>query len=318
MSLSAVDAKAMDNGLSNVFSPALILSVGGGKGGVGKSTVAAGVAGLMAASGKRVILVDADLGGANLHLFVGVRYPEKNLNDFLAGRITDLRETLITTRIPGVQLISGVNGIHESTNLRHLQKQKLLAAFKSLEADVVIIDVGAGADEDNTDFHSLSENGIIVITNEPTSVENAYSFLKNSVIRLLLREFALNDAVKALIEEGVSPRRGDFIPLGRIIEGIMAADNKAGKRAQEVLMSHHPRLIVNMVKRPSDVSVKDSFTKIVKRFLDIDMVYVGYVVYDETVSRSVKQIIPITEYPDAPSVDCLRAISKNLISLEGR
>jgi flagellar biosynthesis protein FlhG len=308
----------MDYGLSTVFPSALILSVGGGKGGVGKSTVAAGVACLLAASGKRVILVDADLGGANLHLFVGVRYPEKTLNDFFSGKVSSLKDILLPTRVPGLQLISGANGISEITNLRHVQKQKLISAFKALEADVVIIDVGAGADEDNTDFHSLAENGIIIITNEPTSVENAYSFLKNGLIRRLLREFTLNSAVKAIINESLDPSRGEFIPMGRIVDQIMAADPKAGKRAQEILMTHHPRLIVNMVKQPGDVSVKDSFQKIVKRFLNIDLVFVGYVVYDETVSLCVKQIVPITTYPDAPSVDCLRSIAKNLIALEGR
>ena len=305
----------MESGHSDAASNARTITVGGGKGGIGKSTVAAGIACQLAILKKRVILIDADLAGANLHLSMGVRYPEKGLNDFISGSASDIREILIGTPFPGVRLISGAGSIHEMTNPRFFQKQKLLSAFQGLPADYVVIDVGAGADEDNTDFFSLSNHGIVIITNEPSSVENAYSFLKNSIIRKFLRLFALNEKVRDAIITCANPKKGGVRKIEEIIAKVAEFDPEAGKTLRETHASFRPCLIVNMVRSKFDVQVEANFRTIVKNFLGLRMTYIGYIVYDETVPASIKRITPLSAFPDASSVRCLNAITRNLLAL---
>src|SRR3972149_1436206 len=84
-----------------------IWSVGGGKGGIGKSIATANIGCALAGRGKEVLLVDADLGGANLHTYFGIKFPPMGLDDFLAGRAEGLAEVAIPTGVEGLRLISG-------------------------------------------------------------------------------------------------------------------------------------------------------------------------------------------------------------------
>jgi flagellar biosynthesis protein FlhG len=289
--------------------------VGGGKGGIGKSTVAAGIACQLSNLKKEVILVDADLSGANLHLSMGIRYPEKGLNDFISGTVQDLSDIIINTSYPNVRLISGAGSQPEITNLRLLQKQKLLTLLKSLSADYVVIDVGAGADQDNTDFFSLSNHGIVIITNEPSSVENAFSFLKNSILRKFLRLSALNEKLRESILTLSNPKKGGVNRIPELLERIGAIDPECTKSLLEAHRSFRPCLVVNMVRSKFDVQVEANFRAIVKSYLGIHLAYIGYIVYDETVPASVRKIVPLSASSEAPSVRCLSAITRNLVAL---
>lgn len=306
----------MAPGLSSIFSGARIISVGGGKGGVGKSTLAAGIACHLAMLKRRVVLVDADLGGANLHLCMGVRYPDRNLNDFLSGAAPDLAQILISTPFPSVRLLSGAGSLHELTNPRFAQKQKMLSAFRALDADYIVVDVGAGADEDNTDFFSLSDNGIVVLTNEPTSVENGYSFLKNSLLRAFVKLFPARDDLRDEIRRYADPRDGTTRTIDDLLGRIAGIDPEAEKRMRNQLTRFSPRLVLNMVRTQTDVGIAEGFRKIVMTYLGISVTYVGYVVYDDHVPSCIRRIVPLCLTPDAPAVQCLSAITRNLLSLE--
>src|SRR3989339_1095346 len=306
----------MEHGLSAFFPSSRIITIGGGKGGVGKSTVAAGIAIQLAELKKQVILVDADLGGANLHLCMGIRYPERSLSDFISGAIPDIHNVVINTPVPLVRLISGASGIYGLTNPSFSHKHNMLSGFKKLNADYIIVNVGAGSDENNIDFFSLAENGIIVVTNEPTSIENAYGFLKNSLLRKLVRLFTADQTVCGIIKNFSNPKKSGFNRIEHLIEKVRAVNPRYGKMADEIHLRYHPRLVVNMVKNADDVGVEASFKKIAKKYLNIDMVYVGYVVYDHAVEKCIKNIQPISHYRESDAYACLRAIAKNISVLE--
>jgi flagellar biosynthesis protein FlhG len=306
----------MENGLSKIFPSAKIITVGSGKGGVGKSIVAAGIACQMSGFNKQAVLIDADLSGANLHLSMGIRYPEKNLNDFLSNTVPSINDILLETPFPNVKLISGASGIYELANPRNFQKQKMVESFLQLETDYMIIDLGAGADKDKTDFYSLSEHGIVVLINEPTSVENAYSFLKNSIIRKLLGLFSKNKAVKEIISKYSNPQKEGFYPIGQIIDKVSKVDPVSEKQARKIIAGFTPRLVVNMVKKSSDLAVAPSFKKIAKNYLGIDITYIGYIAYDTYVEKSIKQIVPLSTFTKSNAVKCLKTITKNILALE--
>ncbi len=129
-----------------------VWAIGGGKGGVGKSVFAANLATQLARNGSRVALVDGDLGGANLHTLLGVPSPDTNLSDFISKRVATLGEVMTPTSIENLWLVSGAKALVETANLNFGQKSKLLRHINQLDADHVILDLGAGSTFNVLDF----------------------------------------------------------------------------------------------------------------------------------------------------------------------
>ena len=120
------------------YSSKQIWAVGGGKGGTGKTVVTASIGILLAKAGKKVIIIDADLGGANLHTCLGIRHPSTTIADFLLKKVPSLDELLIETPIKNLSLISGANDFLTIANIPFAQKQKLIRYIKNLPSDYII------------------------------------------------------------------------------------------------------------------------------------------------------------------------------------
>ena len=145
-----------------------IIAVGGGKGGIGKSLVSANLGIALAQAGSSVVLVDADLGGANLHSCLGVAQPQVSLSDFVDRRVAKLEDAAVATGIDRLRLISGARDVLDAANPRHAEKQKLLRHIRALDVDYVVVDLGAGTGFNVLDFFLLADTGIVVLLPEPT------------------------------------------------------------------------------------------------------------------------------------------------------
>ncbi len=110
--------------------PKQIWAIGGGKGGVGKSFVSGNLGILLAQRGYKVVLADLDLGGANLHTWLGINSPDRGLSEFVGREIDKIEELLVPTQVPGLSLISGARDGVEIANLKHSQKRRFLNAMK--------------------------------------------------------------------------------------------------------------------------------------------------------------------------------------------
>jgi len=109
----------------------MIWTIGGGKGGSGKSFITANIGICLSKLGVRVILIDADLGGANLHTFLGISPPALSLSDFMKRRVLNLCDILIPTSIPNLQLLSGAQDLLNASDAKSVQKRKLCMLFKA-------------------------------------------------------------------------------------------------------------------------------------------------------------------------------------------
>ena len=154
-----------------------VITITSGKGGVGKSNLAINLAISLSRLGKKVIVLDADFGLANIEVMLGIR-PQYNLSD-LMFRGRSLSE-IITKGPENVGFISGGSGIREMTSLTREQLINLSARLseRDRQADVVIIDTGAGISENVMEFVMSSAEVFLIATPEPTSITDAYALLK--------------------------------------------------------------------------------------------------------------------------------------------
>ena len=291
----------------------MIWTIGGGKGGSGKSFITANIGICLAQSGVKVILVDADLGGANLHTFLGVPPPHLSLSDFIQKRISHLQEALIPTSVPNLQLLSGAQDLLNAADARSLQKRKLLRSIQRLEADYILVDLGAGNSLNVLDFFLMSDGGILVVTPEPTSIENAYRFLKSAFYRRL-RMAVSSPSAKALLD-GAMDRKNEMgiqSPTDLIEAMRQVSAEEAGKVAEEV-EGFLPNLILNQVRTKKDVEVGFSIRSACKKYFGIHLHYLGYVVYDQEVGHSIRKRKPLVlENPRSKAAQCVTEIAAKL------
>ena len=155
-----------------------VITVTSGKGGVGKTSVSVNLAISLSRLGKKVVILDADFGLANIEIMLGIR-PQYNLAD-LMFRGKGMRD-IITFGPENIGFISGGSGINEMANLNKTQIVDLIQKMSELDqlADIVIVDTGAGIGNSVLEFVAASEEVLLVATPEPTSITDAYALLKS-------------------------------------------------------------------------------------------------------------------------------------------
>jgi len=291
-----------------------IWAIGGGKGGVGKSFVAINLGIALCERGKEVILVDADLGGANLHTLLGITYPTITLDDFIRKKVRSIEDVLMETEVPHLKLITGSLDIVTISNPKYTQKQRVIRHIRSLDADYVILDLGAGASYHVLDFFLISERGIFLITPEPTSLENAYRFLRGGVFRKL-RKLSSQYEVKKVIELAMdrgNPQgiRTPFDLLTRVEE----QDKEMGKLLKEEIMRFRPQLIVNQVRNRREAELGFSVKSACRKYFGIELSYLGYILFDNNVYFSTQRGHPLLlNHPASDAARCIRDITSKLI-----
>jgi flagellar biosynthesis protein FlhG len=157
--------------------PLRVIAVTSGKGGVGKTHISANLAVLAAKAGRRVLLVDADLGLANADIVLGI-CPTRHLGHLLDGSAT--AEEVLTEGPRGIRVLGASSGIQSLTNLTDEQKLALVSSFATLDDrfDLVIVDCGAGIGDNVLFFAGAAQEALLVVSPEPTSLSDAYATVK--------------------------------------------------------------------------------------------------------------------------------------------
>jgi len=266
-----------------------IWSIGGGKGGIGKSLLAASLGTHLSRMGKRVVLVDADLGGANLHTCLGLAGPPLTLGDFIQRRVERIEDVAVETGRPGLRLISGASDFLSAANINYAQKVRVLNRIKALDVDVVLMDLGAGTAYNIIDFFLASDVSLLVVVPEPTSIENGYRFIKSALYRRL-RRAAEGDEVRRIVDSALDPKNPNGIrtPLD-LLAAVERHDRAAAEVLRRELRAYQPRFVVNQVRGEADAAIGQQLVIACARHLGVRSSYAGYVRYDDAVWRSVRQ-----------------------------
>lgn len=154
-----------------------VIGIASGKGGVGKTTFAANLASFYAEKGKRVLIFDADIGFANIHIALRSKL-NGSVVDVLNGN-KEIDEVIVTTP-QGISIVSGGNGLEEALAIDESRAAHVIQAFAALESkfDIMIVDISAGGNQSVLRFLSACHHQIIIGTNEPSSVADAYALIK--------------------------------------------------------------------------------------------------------------------------------------------
>lgn len=154
-----------------------VLAVTSGKGGVGKTNMVGTLAVALKRLGKRVVILDADVGLANIDIIFNMR-PEYNISHVISGE-KNLKEVIVTTK-HGVKIIPGGSGFAHLTNLTDGEKLNLLSEFEAIGdlADIFLIDTGAGISSNVLYFNSSADECMVIATREPTSITDSYALMK--------------------------------------------------------------------------------------------------------------------------------------------
>ena len=184
-----------------------MISVTSGKGGVGKTNISTNLGIILSRMGKEVVLLDGDLGLANVNVVLGM-IPKYNLYNVLKGE-KKIEEVILECE-GGLKVVAGASGFRELSDLEYGAKEGLLNELEKLSfADIVLIDTGAGISEDVMRFVMGTEEVIIVTTPEPTAIADAYGLIKSVVVKGGNMSFKL--LVNRVRNENEGKRIGDRV-----------------------------------------------------------------------------------------------------------
>lgn len=276
-----------------------IWAVASGKGGVGKSIITSSLGLALARLGKRVVVVDLDLGGANLHTCLGMVNPRPTLSDYIDSKdpINAFVQSVPDTPL---KLLSGATDDLDVANLKHFQKQKIIRNLKHIDADYVILDLGAGTSFNTLDFFIQASRGIIAVVPDPTSIENTYRFLKSVLIRRLR---GAPEETRRMIAQVLNSRDGEsprIRTLAALLEAMQQSHPDHARLLQHELAQQKLHLIVNQVLVPADTELGPSMAMACSKYFGQQPDYLGHLNHDQQVIAATRHRRPfLTAYPQS-------------------
>ncbi len=295
----------------------VICAIGGGKGGTGKTFLAANLGLCLSKQGKRVLLLDMDLGCANLHTALGLEAPTATISDCLRGDTDSLKEVLSETGLSNLRLISGAEDFLEAANPSHGEKLRLIRQLKKLDFEYIILDLGAGTSFNVLDFFLMADHGLLAVIPEPTSIENVYRFMKSAFYRKfkkVVKDPQIREVILSAMDQ--KNKRGLRTPHD-LIQQVGMINPVVGGRLIEAMSSLTPKLVVNQVRSNDDISLGFSMRSSCSKYFGIQVEYLGYVEYDDHVWQATKKKRAlILEYPYSGAARCLEKVTQNFLKQE--
>ncbi|MBC2710730.1 MAG: P-loop NTPase [Desulfosarcina sp.] len=292
-----------------------IWAVGGGKGGIGKSVLSILISMALAEKGNDTVVIDGDLGGANLHTFMGIRTPSRTLNDFISRQYATLDEVCMGTEQKGLRIICGASEVLTLANLQYAQKIKILQAISKIEADHVILDLGAGTGFNTLDFFLSAHRQVVVMTPQPVAIQNAYAFVRNAVYRTLSRMTSRRPSLGNLVKAAMDPKNDMQV---RTVSTLLDRVAENGDPADAAEMAAHlkrirPTLITNMARKPRDKNAGRIIQMVSQKHLMIQAENGGGVYFDPQINAMVSAMEPLTRVDrDSDAIQSALAIVSHL------
>ena len=282
--------------------PKRTIAIGGAKGGIGKSLFAANLGVFLSKKGYRTVLVDLDLGGANLHLYLGETFLRRNINDFLDRRVPDLESIMVKSRY-GPRLIGGDSSQLGAANIGFSTKVRLLNALRGIDADYVIVDLGGDTSYNIIDFFLAADHGIVMTSCDPASYLDAYNFIKTALYRKLNRIFGSESqqplpkdpVLQELIREATMSRNGSRVRTIRELKQRVKRDQPGNLGVvDETISGYRPGLVINKVMQDSNErEIIKRIQETSRKMLSVRVRHLGNVPFRQDIEFSARDLVPI-------------------------
>jgi flagellar biosynthesis protein FlhG len=295
-----------------------IIALGGGKGGAGRTVLTANLGILLAQLGKKVVIVDAALGNANLHTCFAMELPALRIGDVLSGRVRRLEDAAMPTGVAGLSIVCG-SVDYGAAKLKHLQKLRLMERMRLVEGDFILLDLPGGMGQNALDLFLAADLGLVVVVPEPTSIECAYRFLQSAFLRDLhgpgVHEGETPEIRRIL--ELASKRGGELpSPLDLALR-VEAQDEGAGSFLRGRMRSFRPTVLLNQARTTADGRLLDAMRSVSRRRFGIHIDLLGPIDYDDSVWVSVRRRLPlILEYPDSAATKAIGNVARKLVAAQ--
>lgn len=296
-----------------------ILPIASGKGGVGKSLLSANLAIALGQAGKKVVLADLDLGASNLHLALGHNVRNNSIGTYLTDK-SSFQSIIEPTEYDNVSFIAGDSQIPGLTTLKAAQKTKLLRNFHSIDADFLILDLGAGTHQIILDMFLQSPQGILVTAPTVTATLDGYLFLKNSVFRLLNTTYKRGSAGHQYLEQlktNSDAMKSIYIP--KLVDQLSVVDPVNTGLFKTRMNQFKPRLVMNMIDDPKDADRAQRIRNSCSQYLGMDLEYLGLMYRDQLQDKALSSRLPVIIYkPNCVLSQAIYRIAEKVIAAEPR
>ena len=264
-----------------------IYPIAGGKGGTGKSFIAASLGTTLAKQGQKILLVDLDLGASNLHTFLGLRKPQVSLKQYLNKEVRDLNEVVLKTTQTNLSIISSSGCSLEIANLYYAQKLKIIRAINNLSYDCIFIDLGSGTHFNTLDFFLMSNQGILVTTPEPVSIENMFRFMKSLYLRKIkavLKDYNLNVICREYLN---NIQDSQIISFSNIIDFIKKYDIENDTDIEKYIKHQNIGLVLNRFRWQVERQFIKKIAHTCNKFLYFDYYPLGNISFDHRIDYAI-------------------------------
>ena len=297
---------------------ARIVAIGGGKGGVGRTVLTASIGTYLAQLGKRVVLVDACFGSANLHTVLGLEVPTKTLADALLRKRESLRSIVFETHVPGLGLLSGAGDISGIGATRNSDRTRFIQMLAEMDVDYVLIDLKTGATAtDVLDLFLLADVGVIVLAPEPTAIENTYRFIKAAFLRRIWNLEQYKSLRGLLADAQGSVRDFGFLSPPAFLTEVWRRFPDLTAPLVDELREYSPQILVNMCRTRKDRELGEAVVSACRRKLRVRMGCLGHIEHDDSVWLSVCKRRPVVlEFPEARPARDVEHAARALLALE--
>jgi flagellar biosynthesis protein FlhG len=291
------------------------IAVGGGRGGVGKSLVAANLAVYFAQLGKSVVLVDGDTAAANLHSHFGLTAASVE-PDVDEGGFAAIAAALVPTAIPGLSLLPAAHdAVTPGLALRAGRKMRWLAGLRALPAEYLVVDVGPGHGDFAVDLMLAADIPIAVTVPEPPAVEATYRFLR-AAFRRRLRKAVSRDRLRAgMVERAMNDLGALPAPID-LVRKLVKMDKALAETAWLEARQMRIQLVVNQTRVRTDAELGAWMSGLSSRHYGVALDELGHIEHDDTVWLTVRRNKPLlVDSPASKSARNVERIARRVLAL---
>jgi flagellar biosynthesis protein FlhG len=275
-----------------------IIAIGGGKGGVGKSFISSSLAIFLAHMGYKTCAIDLDLGSANLHTSLGAGLPPKGVGDLILNPQMQLEDLVSPTPFPNLSIISGASDDLMMADIPIADRSKLMSSIFNLDTDFIILDLSAGTHQSTIDFFLMAQTKLVVMTPDPSSIENAYRFMKAAFHRRIKRfEFQLQ--IEELVADIMANKAKYSVRSpSDLIKAITEVDGPKGAKLQSLMTQMEFQIVLNQARSYKEAELGASVQSVCNKYFGVPCSVIGQIEHDNAVWQSQrKRRHLLIEYP---------------------